>query len=32
VGSHAHFDETGLVDHCDLPLILVLSEAEWDMT
>lgn len=30
VGSHLHFDETGLVDHCDMPLILVLVEAEWE--
>ena len=32
VGSHQHFDETGLVVRCDMPLVLVLSEAEWEKT
>lgn len=30
VGSHQHFDEAGIVDRCDVPLILVLAEAEWE--
>lgn len=25
VGSHFHFDETGIVDNCDLPLIVCLK-------
>ncbi|MEZ4306431.1 MAG: hypothetical protein R3F14_00060 [Polyangiaceae bacterium] len=30
VGSHYHLDETGVVDHCEMPLVLVLAKADWE--
>lgn len=29
-GSHRHFDEAGIVDHCDVPLVVSMREAPWD--
>lgn len=29
-GSHQHFDEAGIVDHCDMELIISLKKADWD--
>lgn len=29
-GSHHHFDELHLVDHCDRELVVVFKSADWD--
>lgn len=28
-GKHHHFDESGIVDKCDMPLIVTLEKADW---
>jgi hypothetical protein len=30
-GAHAHFDASGELDRCDLPLIVSLKAAAWDL-
>jgi hypothetical protein len=29
-GSHQHFDESGVLDRCDLPFVVRFKAAEWD--
>jgi hypothetical protein len=29
VGAHHHFDEIGIVDKCDVPLVISLRNADW---
>lgn len=29
-GRHVHFDETGIVDRCDMPVVVCFKKAEWD--
>ncbi len=28
-GAHHHFDESGLVDRCDIPVVVTFKDAEW---
>jgi hypothetical protein len=30
-GAHHHFDEHGVLDHCDIPIVVSLKAAEWDV-
>jgi len=29
-GAHQHFDEAGIVDRCDIPIVVCLKPAPWD--
>src|SRR3981081_325182 len=30
-GSHHHFDSVGIADKCDIPIVVSLKAAEWDI-
>ena len=32
VGDHFHFDSTGVVDKCDIPITICFKQAEWDLS
>lgn len=31
VGAHQHFDETGEMDYCEVPLVIGFKPADWDV-